>query len=113
QPRMQVAIGGKHLPLGDARLATPEIGDEAAGLPHQNDARGDVPELKVLLPETVITAGRDPGEIERGRAEAANSGHFRRDGAEDLLEAIQIAMPLERRAGRNQRFVEMAARGYA
>ena len=78
-----------------------------------SDAGGDVPELEILLPEAVEAAGRDPGEIERGRAEAADAGDFGRDRVEDLVEAVEIAMALVGHAGGDQRIGEVAARGDA
>ena len=60
------------------RLRTAAIvGDEAAGLAHQQAARGGVPRLEIAFPEPVVAARRHPGEIERGRAEAADARDLR------------------------------------
>ena len=63
-----------------------------------------------FFPEAVVAAGRDPGEVERGGAEAPDPGHLRRHGAEDLFEAVVIAVALVGNAGRDQRLVQVAAR---
>ena len=113
QPVVELVVGGEDLAVGEAGIAAAEIGDEAARLAHQHDAGGDVPELEVLLPEAVEAAGGDPGEIERGRAEAADAGDLGRDRVEDLVEAAEIAMRLVGDAGGDQRFGEVAAGGDA
>src|SRR5687767_14930606 len=96
---MQLVVRRQHLALGQRRVGAAIVGDEAARLAHQEDARGDVPELEILLPEAVIAPRRDPGEVERGRAEAADSGDLRTDRVEDLLEAVEMAVALPRHAG--------------
>src|SRR4051812_32486279 len=103
QPRMELVVGGQHLALRQRRVGAAEIGDVAARLPNEEDAGGEVPELQVLLPEAVVAAGGDPGEVQRRRPVAANAGNVGRDGVEDLGEALVVAMPLERDAGRDQR----------
>src|SRR5262249_30912618 len=112
-PRMELVVGGQHLTLGQTGIAAPEIADEAAGLAHQQNASGNVPELQILFPEAVEATGGDPGEIERGGAEAPDPRHFRRDRVEDLVETAEIAMRLVGNAGRDQRLIEMAPRGNA
>ena len=88
---MQLASGCRRWRRGywpfEHPVAAAKIGDEAARLADQQDAGGDVPEVEILLPEAVEAAGGDPGEIERGRAEAADAGDFRRDRAEDFRQA--------------------------
>ena len=113
QPVVELVVGGEDLAVGEPGVAAAEIGDEAARLADQHDAGGDVPELEVLLPEAVEAARRDPGEIERGRAEAADAGDFGRDRVEDLVEAAEIAMRLVGDAGGDQRLGEVAAGGDA
>ena len=56
-------------PLASIVIAAVEVGDKAAGLAHQDDARRHIPGLKVALPVAVEPAGGDPGEVERGGAE--------------------------------------------
>ena len=79
-------------------------------LADQQQPGGDVPEFQILFPEAVVAAGGDPGEVERGGAEAPDPGHLRRHGAEDLFEAVVIAVALVGNAGRDQRLVQVAAR---
>src|SRR5690348_13090261 len=86
QPGMELVVGGEHLALRQPRLGAPEIADEAASLADQQDAGGDVPEIQVLFPEAVEAAGRDPGEIERRGAVAADAGDFGRDSLEYPVE---------------------------
>ena len=64
-------VAGGNVAGRDRRFAAVEIGDEAAGLAHQQHAGRHVPRRKVALPVRIEAAGRDPGEVERGCAEAA------------------------------------------
>src|SRR6266567_3613466 len=64
-----------------------EIGDEAAGLADDEDAGGDVPGVEAVLPETVEAARGHPGEVERGRAAAADACCL----AHDPLQLREIA----------------------
>src|SRR3954470_24766078 len=100
---MKLIVGGEHLARRQAGFAAAKIGDEAARLAHQDDAGGDVPELEILLPETIEPASRQPGEVECGRAEAANACHFRRNRVEDMVETTEVAMRLVGNAGGDQR----------
>ena len=72
--RCMVSLPATISPLGEHGVAAVEVGDEAAGLAHQQDAGRDVPRREVALPIAVEPAGRDQGEIERRRAEAAQPG---------------------------------------
>jgi hypothetical protein len=100
---MKLVVGGEDLAGGEAGIAAAIVGDEAARLAHQDDARGDVPELEVLFPKSVEAAGRDPGEIERRRAEAADAGDLGRDRVEDAVEAADVAVRLIGDTGGDQR----------
>ena len=91
---MAVPSGARSWPLAASTLpvssgvgvAAVELGDEPAGLAHQQNARGDVPARQAVFPESVIAAGRDIGEIERGRAEAPDAG----DLLHHRLERVEI-----------------------
>ena len=81
--RMQMRIGGNDV-AGIARVMSIGIGDKAAGLADQQNARSKIPTLQSKFPITVITAGGDPGEVERGGTEPTNAGdlgHKLRKGA--------------------------------
>src|SRR3546814_16347220 len=100
---VELVVGGEEFVAFDHPVAAAKIGDEAARLAHQQDAGGDIPFLQILFPESVVAAGGDPGEVERGGAETADPGDFGGDRAEDLLEARDVAMTLrseERRVGK-------------
>jgi hypothetical protein len=70
---------------------------------HEQNAGRYVPDFQIFFPEPVKASGGDPGEVERGRAEAADPRHFGRDGVEDLLEAVELPVPVIGNAGRDQR----------
>src|SRR5436853_43081 len=52
-----------------------DVGDEAAGFAHQHETGRDVPRREVAFPIGIEPSRRDPGKIERGGPEAAQSGH--------------------------------------
>ena len=79
----------------------------------QQHARRDVPRLQRAFPEAVVTPCRDPGEVERGRTEAADARDFGRDRAENAAPLREIAVAQERDAGRDQRIGQIAARRHA
>ena len=66
-------VAGENMAFGQHVVAAVEVADEAAGFAHHEEAGGDVPGREVALPMGIETAGRDPGEIERRRAEAATT----------------------------------------
>src|SRR3546814_2597996 len=107
---MDGGAAGNELAALDRALAAAEIADETARLAHQQHTGGDVPDIQVGLPETIEAARRNPGEIEARRAEAANAGDFGADGGEDAAPLRHVAMAHEGNAGRDQAFVEAAAR---
>ena len=60
----------------------------------EETARGDVPLREAGLPETVVAARGDPGEVERGGARTANAGGGLRHAHEALhvvLEVVALA----------------------
>src|SRR5687768_13187507 len=106
---MELVVGGQHLALGHRPVAAAIVADEAARLADQQYAGGDVPAVELFLPEAVVAAGGDPGEVERGRSEAAHPGDLRRDRVQYLLEAGKVALALPRHAGGDQSVGEVAA----
>ena len=87
------------------------VGDPAAGLGDQQQARGDVPGVEVALPVAVEAAGGDPGEVQRRGAEAADAGHPLADLVQLLQEGRVLAVAQERDAGGQHRLVHPRARG--
>src|SRR5581483_10264610 len=65
---------GGDVALGEHDVMAIEIGDEAAGLAHQNYACRHIPRREVPLPISIEASRRDPGEIERRGAETAQPG---------------------------------------
>src|SRR5687767_12262920 len=106
---MDLVVPGKHLTELEHPVAASKVSDESAGFPDQQYACRRIPGLEVFLPEPIEPASRDPCEIERGRSEATDSGDFGRHCVEDLGEPRQIAVRLERDAGRNKRIGKVAA----
>ena len=86
-----VSLPATMSPVANMVVAAVEIGDEAAGLAHQEEAGGDVPRREVALPIGVEAAGRDPGEIERRRAEAAQARDLRLHRGNLLAEQREVA----------------------
>ena len=85
------------------RVAAVDVGDEAAGLAHQQDARGHVPGRQIALPIAVEPAGRDEGQVERGRAEPAQPRDLVLDGAKLAQPERQIAAAVVRQAAGDHR----------
>src|SRR5690606_1509426 len=83
QLRMHRGAAGDIFAAVDRTIAAAEVADEAAGLAHEQHARGDVPDLEVAFPEAVVAPRRDPCEVEAGGAETADAGDFGRDRAEN------------------------------
>src|SRR5215468_240151 len=69
-------VAGNDMPLVENVIAAFTIGHEAAGLTYHDQPRRHVPRLKIALPIAVEPPRRDPGEIERCRAEAAQTGNL-------------------------------------
>ena len=84
-------VAGDDVALGEHVVAAVAIGDEAAGLAHQDEPGRDVPGLDIALPIAVEPAGGDPGEIERGGAEAAQAGDLLLHGAGFLARQREVA----------------------
>ena len=68
-------VAGHDAAGDERRLTAREVGRIAAGLAHQRDARRHVPRRQVALPIAIEASGRDPGEIERGGSETAQTGN--------------------------------------
>ena len=91
-------------PVSEHGVVAFAIGDEAAGLAHQQDAGRHVPRRQVALPVDVEPSGGDPGEVERRGAEAAQAGDLlldQRELAEELREVA--AAEMRQAAGDNRR----------
>src|SRR5580692_154115 len=76
QRRMQMRIGSDHI-AGVTRVTPAWIGHEPASLADQQHSTRDIPALQSQFPEAVVAAGRNPGEIERRRAEPADACDLR------------------------------------
>ena len=59
------------------------VADKAAGFADKQHACRRIPNVEIVLPEAVEPTGRDPGEIERRRAEPADAAHLRCNRTED------------------------------
>ena len=92
QPGMQLVVRGEHLALRNRTIGTAIVGDEAAGFLDQQIAGRDVPRLQSAFPEGVEPARRDPGEIERGGAQAAQD--LAAGNAQMMFSASLEAKPL-------------------
>src|SRR5690606_31862709 len=107
QARVQVIVAGNDLLGADRMRAATIIGDEAAGLAHEQAPSGGVPRLEVAFPEPVVTARGDPCEVERGGAEPAYPRHLRPDRRQDPRPFAEIPVRLIGNAGGDQRLAEL------
>ena len=103
---MQCVVASEHFGVADRLRAAAQVGDEAARLAHQQAAGGGVPRLEAAFPEAVEAPGGDPGEIERGGAETADSRDLRRERSVDRGPFGGIAGTGEGNARGDQALVE-------
>ena len=82
------------------------IGDKAAGLAHDKQARRDIPRRQIALPVAIEPAGGDPGEIERGGAVAAQAGEILLRDENFGPRARQVAAAVMRQAAGHHRVGE-------
>ena len=101
---MQRVVTGDNLRVADRQRAAAISRYEAARLAHQQATGSGVPRREIAFPETVIAAGSDPREVERGRAEPANSGNLRAYARQAPGPFIEVAMPVIGNARGDQRF---------
>src|SRR5690606_3858798 len=100
-------VTGDHLAVPDRAALTGEIGDEAAGFLDHQQARRNVPRGKAGFIEAIEPPGGQPGQVDRDRPGAADTGNSRVDGSElTHLQAI-IARALRLDAGRDKGVGEM------
>ena len=97
------------LPTREPNGAPSTVVTLPAGFLDDQRTGGDVPGLKLVLPERVEASRRHVAEVERGRAEAAYGAGARDELAEQRDELRRIAMDVVVKAG-DQQGVEQAAR---
>src|SRR6266849_578836 len=110
QSAMHALVSGNDMALLEHGLAAVEIGDETAGLTHQQQPRSHVPRGKIAFPIAVEPPRGHPGEIERGRSEAPQSADlalYRRDLVTELR---KIAAPVMRQSAGQDGIAELPAR---
>ncbi len=90
-----------------------EIAHQAAGLGHQQRAGRHVPDGQARLEETFGEAGRHVGEVQRGRAGAAQAGRALHHVGHDVQVGLEVVARAEREAGGQQAFLELGALGHA
>ena len=103
-------VAGDDVAGQERGLAALEVGDEAAGLAHQDQARRHVPGREVALPVAVEAPGRQPGEIERGGSEPAQAGDLLLHGGNLLAPEREIAAAEMRKPAGDDRVREPLAR---
>ena len=86
---MESPPGGQGIPGVQRRVVSDQVGHDAAGLPHEQRTRRDVPARKTALPEAVVPAARGVGHVERGRTRTTHSGCRVHEGLERLQVAIE------------------------
>ena len=107
---VKMGIGGHDI-AGDM-IGAVRRGGVAAGFPHDQKASAIIPLLQAQFPKSIVAAGGDPGEIERGGAEAADAGDLRHQAAQGAGEgeAALGGDGCERDAGGEDRILEITAR---
>ncbi len=113
QLSVQMRVAGNDV-AGLPRVAVANVGGIAAGLADQQHAGSDVPGLDPKLPVTVEAAVGDPGEVQRGGAEAADAGDLRHQSRQGAAEGTLTrgGHGAERNAGGEHRLAEFTPGGY-
>ena len=110
---MQFGVGrqDRHAGLGVAVVL--DSGDAPAGLCDEQHARRHVPRLQIALVIGVVTARRDPGEVQGGGTQAADARHALAHGV-DVLDGLGVArLADEGQAGGDQAFGQVTTAGDA
>src|SRR5690606_38258074 len=107
-------VAGNHLAFFQELVATGEVADQAARFLNEQASGGHVPFGEPELPEGVIAAGGDVGQIQAGSATAADAGSLADQAAEHAKIVVQIVdlVLLEREAGTQQGAVQALAVAY-
>src|SRR6476659_10477876 len=76
---MEQCVTPKHFTAIDIEWPAGKVGDSAACLLHQQNARGGVPGVEIKLPVRVIASARQVAKIKRCRARAADAMRAQRN----------------------------------
>src|SRR6185369_12738445 len=93
---MDLAVRGDIFASFEHLVGTAVIAHEAPGLTHEQHARGRIPQVQLVLPETVHPTVSNPGEIEGGGAKPPNACHVRSDRGVDLRPFLRTTAPEKR-----------------
>src|SRR6185295_18186329 len=102
---------GHDVAAGEGAFPAVEIGDDAAGLAHQQRAGADVPGRQAELEESVVDAGGRIGQVEGGGAAAADRLGVAEDVTEDGEVHVQRRESAKRKPGRQEGAVQSRAFG--
>src|SRR6516164_10773598 len=103
-------IGGEHIAGRHHLVAARHIADIATGLADEQNSGGDVPRSEAKLPEPVIAAGGDIGEVESRRAQAPDAAR-RADYRDERIDIARLAgARAERHPGADHGIAELPAR---
>ncbi len=104
------AVGGKDFAAVEGELAAVEVGDAAASFFDQEIASRGVPRIELELPVAVETAARYVGEVEGGRAGAANAVRAQRELLVEVDVGALVTL-VAGKAGGDERLVERVDAG--
>ena len=76
-----LGIGRNDLAAVQIVAVAGQVADQSARFQDQQAAGSDVPRIEADLPEAVVEAGGDIGEIERGRTRTAQAGGLLRSSS--------------------------------
>src|ERR1700687_3838546 len=106
-------VAGDDMAFGEHVVAPVAIGNEPAGLAHQDQPGRHVPGLDVALPIAVEPSGRNPGQIEGGGAKAAQARDMLLHGAGFPARQRDVAAADVRQTAGDHRVGEALAPGGA
>ena len=110
---MNPQITGDDIAVLQVTLITLEVGGDTACLLHQQRAGSEIPGLEIELPEAVIAARSDIGQVQRCRAGPPDASGLQHESFEGGEVDVQVGKVTEGEAGAEQRTVQVLALGNA
>src|SRR5438876_5339426 len=104
---VDVQVGGDDVAVLQKVVAPLEVADRSPRLAHQETPGRDVPRRQGHLPESVVAAAGDVGEVERRRPVPPDPGRSEDERAERSQVVVEAIERSEREAGDQERLRQL------